>query len=75
MNQVERWFSALTTKYLQQSVHHSVTELTKGITKWAKAWNDNPKPFIWTKSADEIFASMQKYLEPIISQRNSEAGY
>ena len=72
MNQVERWFSALTTKYLQRSVHHSVSELTKGITKWAKAWNDDPKPFIWTKSADEIFASMQKYLEPIISQRNSE---
>ena len=75
MFQVERWFSALTTKYLQQSVHHSVTELTTGITKWAKAWNDDPKPFIWTKSADEIFASMQKYPEPIISQRNSEAGY
>ncbi len=75
MNQVERWFSALTTKYLQRSVHHSVSELTKGITKWAKAWNDDPKPFIWTKSADEIFASMQKYLEPIISQRNSDEGH
>jgi transposase len=56
MNQVERWFSALTTKYLKRSVHHSVTELNEGITKWAKAWNENPKPFIWTKSADEIFA-------------------
>ncbi len=39
-----------------------MTELNRGITKWAKAWNENPKPFIWTKSADEIFASMQKYL-------------
>ena len=72
---VERWSSALTTKYLQRSIHHSVTEFTKGINKWAKAWNDNPKPFIWTKSADEIFASMQKYLEPIISQRNSDEGH
>ncbi len=75
MNQVERWFSALTTKYLQRSVHHSVTELNRGITKWAKAWNDNPKPFIWTKSADEIFASMQKYLEPIVIQGNSDKGH
>ena len=75
MNQVERWFSALTTKYLQRSVHHSVTELNRGITKWAKAWNDDPKPFIWTKSADEIFASMQKYLEPIVIQGNSDKGH
>ncbi|WP_298343153.1 IS630 family transposase [Ferrimicrobium sp.] len=75
MNQVERWFSALTTKYLQRSVHHTVTELNRGITKWAKAWNENPKPFIWTKSADEIFASMQKYLEPIVSPQTSEEGH
>ncbi|SHE87187.1 DDE superfamily endonuclease, partial [Ferrithrix thermotolerans DSM 19514] len=75
MNQVERWFSALTTKYLKRSVHHSVTELNRGITKWAKAWNENPKPFIWTKSADEIFASMQKYLEPIVSPQTSEEGH
>jgi len=75
MNQVERWFSALTTKYLQRSVHHTVTELNRGITKWAKAWNENPKPFVWTKSADEIFASMQKYLEPIVSPQTSEEGH
>ena len=75
MNQVERWFSALTTKYLKRSVHHSVTELTRGIKSWTEAWNKDPKPFIWTKSADEIFASMQKYLEPIVSERNSEEGH
>jgi hypothetical protein len=71
MNQVERWFSALTTKYL----HRSVSELTRGITTWAKAWNENPKPFLWTKSAEEIFASLQKYLEPIVSSQTSEEGY
>ena len=68
MNQVERWFSALSTKYLQRSVHNSVRELTKGIKSWTDAWNKDPKPFIWTKSADEIFASMQKYLEPIATE-------
>ena len=72
MNQVERWFSALTTKYLQRSVHHSVTELNEGITEWAEAWNKNPKPFIWTKSADEIFASMRKYLGPSVSEQTSD---
>ncbi|MHB8190934.1 MAG: transposase [Ferrimicrobium sp.] len=75
MFQVERWFSALTTKYLQRSVHHSVSELTRGITKWAKAWNESPKPFIWTKSADEIFASMQRYLGPIVMNGNSDEGH
>ena len=72
MNQVERWFSALTTKYLQRSVHHSVKELIKGIKNWADLWNADPKPFRWVKSADELFASMLKYLEPIISERNSD---
>ena len=75
MNQVERWFSALTTKYLQRTVHHSVTALNRGITQWAKARNENPKPFIWTKSADEIFASMHKYLGPIVMNGTSDQGH
>jgi len=75
MFQVERLFAALTTKYLQRSVHHSVTELNRGITKWAKAWNENPKPFIWTKSADEIFASMRKYLEPTVLEATCDKGH
>ena len=66
MNQVEPWFAALTTKYLQRSVHRSVAALTRGIKEWTKSWNNDPKPCIWTKSADEIFASMQKYLEPTV---------
>jgi len=74
MNQVERWFSALATKYLQRSVHHSVAKLNRGIAKWAKAQNENPKPFIWTKSADEIFASLQRYLATIVSPQTSEEG-
>ncbi len=41
----------------------------------AKAWNENPKPFIWTKSTDEIFASMQKYLGQIVSEQTSEEGH
>jgi hypothetical protein len=37
--------------------------------------NENPKPFIWTKSAEAIFASMQKYLGPIVSEQTSEEGH
>jgi hypothetical protein len=47
-------------------VHRSVAELTRGIKEWTDGWNNDPKPFIWTKSADEIFASMRKYLEPTV---------
>ena len=74
MNLVERWFSELTTKLLRRSAHRSVTELTRSIEGWAKTWNENPRPYRWTKSADEIFASMEKYLRPIIDG-TSEKGH
>ncbi|MEX1015714.1 MAG: IS630 family transposase, partial [Phycisphaeraceae bacterium] len=52
LNLVERWFSALTTKKLQRSAHESVTALADDITDWAARWNKDPKPFVWTKTAD-----------------------
>jgi transposase len=75
MNQVERWFSALTTKYLQRSVHRSVAELTRGIKEWTDNWNNDPKPFIWTKSEEEIFASMRKHLEPTVLEATCDKGH
>jgi len=72
MSQIERWFSVLTTKYLQRSVHHGVTYLNAGITQLAKADNKNPKPSTWTKSADAIFASIQNDLSPIVSGQTSQ---
>lgn len=53
MNLVERWFSALTTKKLQRSAHDSVAEFAADITTWVEHWNDDPKPFVWTNTADE----------------------
>src|SRR4030088_1815945 len=50
LNLVERWFGELTTHNLRRSTHHSVTELETDV----EPWNDDPKPFVWTKSADEI---------------------
>lgn len=61
MNLVERWFSALTTKKLQRSAHRNVTELAADIRAWVEAWNENPTPFVWHKTADEILDRLGRY--------------
>jgi transposase len=61
MNLVERWFSALTTKKLQRSAHRSVKELAADIEAWAATWNENPTPFVWHKTADEILDRLASY--------------
>ncbi len=61
MNLVERWFSALTTKKLQRSAHRSVKELATDINAWATAWNENPTPFVWHKTADQILERLAGY--------------
>ena len=61
MNLVERWFSALTTKKLQRSAHRNVKELAADINAWAATWNENPTPFVWHKSADEILKRLAGY--------------
>src|SRR5215218_5783524 len=65
MNLVERWFSALTTKKLQRSAHRSVNELATDIQAWATAWNDNPTPFVWHKTADQILERLAGYCSAI----------
>ena len=61
LNLVERWFAELTTKKLQRSAHRSVTPLNTDIRAWIKTWNDNPKPYVWTKTAEEILDSIAHY--------------
>lgn len=65
MNLVERWFSALTTKKLQRSAHRSVKALAADITSWVEHWNNNPKPFTWHKSAEEILDRLAGYCTAI----------
>jgi len=65
LNQVERWFGLLTDRRLRRGVHHSITALETDIHTWIDNWNDNPKPFIWTKTADEIFERLTRYLQRI----------
>jgi transposase len=65
MNLVERWLAELTNRKLRRSAHRSVTELENDIRKWINEWNKNPKPFVWTKSADEILETLAAYCERI----------
>jgi transposase len=62
MNQVERWFGLLTDKLIRRGVHTSVQALENDIKDWIATWNTNPRPFTWTKSADEILNSLADYL-------------
>jgi transposase len=70
INQVERLFAHVTADLLQRSDHRSVQALETDIRRWVKAWNDNPKPFVWTKTADQILGSLTRLL-----QRTTGAGH
>jgi transposase len=65
INQVERWFSYLTTQLLQRGVYKNVQALEADIRDWISAWNADPKPFVWTKTAEGILTSLAKYLKRI----------
>jgi len=65
LNLVERWFAELTNRKLRRSAHRNVRELEADIRAWTDAWNDNPRPFVWTKTADEILESIASYLQII----------
>jgi transposase len=70
LNLVERWFAELTTKKLRRGTHHSVRQLNDDIRAWIETWNDTPRPFVWTKTADEILDSIARYC-----QRINESGH
>jgi len=60
LNLIERWFKELTDKRLRRGVFTSVADLTAAITTWAQHWNDDPKPFIWKATAEDIIAKVQR---------------
>ena len=66
MNLVERWFSALTTKKLTRSAHRSIAELAADINNWVANWNENPTPFVWHKTADEILQRLAAYCTDVL---------
>src|SRR3954447_1812879 len=65
LNLVERWFAELTSKKLRRGAHRSVRELNADIRAWIETWNDDPKPYIWAKTADQILDSIARYCERI----------
>jgi len=70
INQVERLFADLTNKQLRRGVHRSTLELERAIRQYIDIRNRHPKPFVWTKTADEILASIERFC-----QRTSGSGH
>jgi transposase len=62
MNQVERWSGLLTGKLIRRGARTSVQALENDIRDWIATWNESPRPFTWTKTADEILSSLADYL-------------
>jgi transposase len=70
LNLVERWFGELTTKLLKRGTHRSVPALNTDIRAWITTWNEDPKPFVWTKTADQILQSIRRYCNRINQSRH-----
>jgi transposase len=70
LNLVERWFGELTTKLLKRGTHRSVAALNADIRAWMKTWNDDPRPYVWTKTADQILDSIRRYCDRINDSRH-----
>jgi transposase len=70
LNLVERWFAELSNKKFKRGTHRSVRELNTDIRGWIETWNENPRPYIWTKSADQILESIARYRGRINDSRH-----
>lgn len=65
LNLVERWFGELTARKLKRGIHRSVHELNKDICDWLDHWNEDPRPYVWTKTADQILQTLAAYCNRI----------
>jgi transposase len=70
LNLVERWFAELTTKKLRRGTHTSVRQLNADIRAWIESWNEDPRPYVWTKTADQILQSIGNYCQRINDSRH-----
>jgi transposase len=70
LNLVERWFAELTAKRLRRGTHRSVRQLNADIRAWIQTWNASPRPFVWTKTADQILESIARYCTRINDSRH-----
>jgi hypothetical protein len=70
LNLVERWLAELTNKRIRRGVHKSVQALETDIRNWMATWNSDPKPYVWTKTADEILERLAGYLNRISDSKD-----
>ena len=63
LNLVERWFADLTNKQIRRGVHRSTHQLKTAILEYLEVNNEDPKPFIWTKSADQIIKAVASFCQ------------
>ena len=61
INQVERWFATLTEKQIRRGTHRSTRQLEQAIRAYLDNYNADPKPFVWSKSAEDILASIERF--------------
>jgi transposase len=70
LNLVERWFAELTRRKLRRATHRSVRALNTDIRDWLAHWNENPRPYVWAKTADQILNSITTYTTRINDSRH-----
>jgi transposase len=63
LNLLERWFATLTEKQIRRGVHHSTVELETAIRRFIENHNQNPKPFVWHKTANQILESVARFCQ------------
>jgi len=71
LNLVEGWFAQLTNKRLRTGSFNSVDAFTEAIDLWVSHWNDDPKPFIWTKTAKKIITKVKRGRAALTHQTKS----
>ena len=72
LNLVERWFARLSERWIKRASHRSTRELERDIRTFLRATNEHPKPFLWTKSADQILASIRRFCQYTLEAHQKE---
>jgi transposase len=72
INQVERWFALITARQIKRGAHRSVRELEQAIKDFIAAHNENPKPFVWAQSADQILGIIARFAQRTLADHTAE---
>ena len=72
LNQIERWFAELTNKQIRRGTFRSVVELERAIKEFIEVHNEEPKPFVWVKSADEILANIARFARRTLAVHDAQ---